>query len=794
MLKPGKKSLIILLSFSSNILFAANRYWVNKGLLVNSNWDNTANWSGSSGGLGGLVGIPGPGDVAIFDGVGLVLPSTGNCTIDVPVSIAGITITSGYTGTITQGANAVAVSGDASFSGGVFSGGSANIAIGGSFTLSATAFTSTSANLELDGNAAFTGGSFLHNNGLVKFNGTASQTLFGTSPVFYSLEFVGTGYTHSLLSTGNIIVLNNLTISGSGSCTINTGVLDVSGNLNLTNTATGGGGTATIAFTGTANQVINSSLLINQSCLPAIVVSKTGGTLSLPALITVCGNWTYASGTVDVTTNNSTVAFAGNNLSISSAGMQFNNVAITANKSILLSDLTVNKNLTISGTGILSAGSHTINLSGDWTDWGTAGFTEGSGTVKFNGTAMQTIGSTGGEDFNNLVLNNSGAGIQFANHVSVAGSLTMTQGNIGLNSNGLTLGSSVSNTGTLNYAAGIMYGTGSFTRWFNTNSIADESVSGLFPLGTVNDFRPFYLSAPSVGPLSGGTVTVTYSDAVTSTTTPVFMDGASAIEVRKDLDWSVTTGNGISGGVYDLTAGGTSLGMSGNLSDLRVTLTNAVVGLPGLNAGTISDPQVSRTGLTMANLSNAFYIGSTATWSSLLPVELSSFTAFVAGGEVQLKWSVSEEINNDYFLVQRSEDETNWVNLERIAGAGSGGAENSYSANDPQPYIGISYYRLTHMDYEGRETYSDIRLVKVQGMPDDILVYPNPAVDLVNIVFPKSGRYEITLLDSKGRQDSHTESNARKYVLNISKLEAGIYYIRIADDQRVETKELLVRR
>lgn len=79
-------------------------------------------------------------------------------------------------------------------------------------------------------------------------------------------------------------------------------------------------------------------------------------------------------------------------------------------------------------------------------------------------------------------------------------------------------------------------------------------------------------------------------------------------------------------------------------------------------------------------------------------------------------------------------------------------------------------------------------------MPDDILAYPNPAVDLVNIVFPKAGRYEITLLDSKGLQDSHTESNARKCVLNIPRLEAGIYCIRIADDQHVETKEFLVRR
>jgi hypothetical protein len=786
--------LIMLLFFSSDNLIAANRYWVYKGGLFGnpSNWNNAANWSGMSGGLGGLVGVPGTGDVVIFDGGPLGL-SKGKCIIDVPVSVAGITITSGYTGTITQGANTVSVSGDASFGGAVYSGGSANITIGGNFTISGTAFTSTSATLELDGNAAFTGGSFSHNNGLVKFNGSSSQTISGTSPVLYALEFVGTGNSCSLLSTGNIIVLNNLGISGSASCTLNSGLLDLRGNLNLTNTANGGGGSTIIAFTGAAGQDINGSPALNQSTLPAIRISKTGGVLSLPALITVDGDWTYTSGTVDITTNNSTVAFAGN-LSISSAGMQFNNFEVTGNNSTLLNDLAVNKNLVISGTGVLSAGSNTINLSGNWTDRGTTGFTEGSGTVQFNGTAMQTISSAGGEDFNNLLLNNSGAGIQLLNSVSVAGTFTMTKGDMDLNGNGVTLGTSAANTGTLSYTAGIMYGAGSFTRWFNTGSVPDGSMRGFYPLGTVNDFRPFYLSAPSAGPATGGMVSVAYSDAIGNTTTPVFMDGSSPIEVRKDLHWTVSAGNGISGGTYNLSVGGNDLGIIADVSDLRLTLAASVVGSPGVNTGTIEDPVVNRTGLAAADLSNSFYIGSTNDVSSPLPIKLLSFTASATGDAVRLKWTTASEINNAYFFIRKSEDEQNWTNLERINGAAGKGPELSYAMIDTHPFQGTSYYQLVQVDYDGKETYSGIRSVKLQQLSGDMLVYPNPASDLVTVLFPKTGRYEVSLSDSRGRQELHTTINADKLVLNISGLEPGIYYIRWNHDQHAQIRKLLVHK
>ena len=95
--------------------------------------------------------------------------------------------------------------------------------------------------------------------------------------------------------------------------------------------------------------------------------------------------------------------------------------------------------------------------------------------VNFNGSTLQTITSPGGENFANLKVNNSGTGIQLLNSVQIATILTMTQGNINLNGNTLTLGLSVANNGTLAYTSGTMIGAGTFTRWFKTGVIAAGS-------------------------------------------------------------------------------------------------------------------------------------------------------------------------------------------------------------------------------------------------------------------------------------------------------------------------------
>jgi len=133
-----------------------------------------------------------------------------------------------------------------------------------------------------------------------------------------------------------------------------------------------------------------------------------------------------------------------------------------------------------------------ITLGGNWTNSGT--FTHGGvTTVTFNGSENQTITNNSGEEFHNLTVNKSGATLIIDDNVEVSpgggGVLTMTQGNILVNSgNILTLGDLCVES-TLNHTSGFIVGP--FQR-----GIANPGTF-LFPVGTFgspNHFRPAYVT------------------------------------------------------------------------------------------------------------------------------------------------------------------------------------------------------------------------------------------------------------------------------------------------------------
>jgi hypothetical protein len=779
---PRNLLLAAVFLFSIPDSYAANRYWI---ATATGMWSNALNWSAASGGTGG-AGVPGVNDRAYFNNGG-----TGNCTIDMPVSISRLNVASAYTGTISQGVNSIIVSGAVNFGGGIFDGGSADIMFMGNFTNSGTLFTSTSGVLEFENNVTLSGGTFAHHNGTVRFNSiTGNIPLAGNSPAFYILELVGNGNNYNFNSTGNITVSRALNISGTLFCRINTGVFDVTGDINISNTATGTAGSARINLDGSGNQTIASTVAAGMGVLPNISIQKISGTLVLSGIISVGRDWTYVSGAVDAVSNSSTVVFGGNSLDITGSGMSFYHVTIASNTISLLNDLTVSGNLTLSG-GTLKPGANTINLAGNWNNSGGA-FTEATSVVNLNGTGLQSITSAG-ENFYDLTSDNTGSGIRLTDALVVRNTLTMNQGNIDLNGQAMTLGTSGANRGALVHNNGSMINAGSFTRWFNSSTIADGSVSGLFPIGTATDYRPFSVSAPVTKPSSGGTITLSYTDAAGNMALSI-PDGAFTVHIRKNLNWSVSTGNGLAGGSYNLDVQGTGFGQIGNLNDLRLTLAGSVVGSAGANAGTTANPQINRNGLSLTNLNSTFYIGSVDPVGTTLPVSLISFTATGLGNRVRLDWVTSSEINSDHFTVQRSADAKDWEEILRVNAAVNSNTDSHYTGYDETPLHGTAYYRLKQTDRNGRETFSEIRKTETSESPD-IKIYPNPATDYIHVSVPGAAKLWIGLFNINGQKINvpvhYQENNAS---VSVSGIPAGVYLIRISRATSVETRKLLIRR
>ena len=182
-----------------------SRYWV----ASSSASFSSSNWSTTSGGPSG-ASVPDPSSHVYFDENG-----PGNCLIDIPLNVLGLTISAGYVGKITQQSYSISIGAeDASCAGGHFLGGSASIDIQGNFYLTGTDFTSTSAHLNIANDFICSNGrKFYHNNGTV-YSYSSDKTFSPQGAFFNNLVFARNSLSYNYqVVDGTFSVLQDLTLN-----------------------------------------------------------------------------------------------------------------------------------------------------------------------------------------------------------------------------------------------------------------------------------------------------------------------------------------------------------------------------------------------------------------------------------------------------------------------------------------------------------------------------------------------------------------------------------------------------
>ncbi len=91
-----------------------------------------------------------------------------------------------------------------------------------------------------------------------------------------------------------------------------------------------------------------------------------------------------------------------------------------------------------------------------------------------------------------------------------------------------------------------------------------------------------------------------------------------------------------------------------------------------------------------------------------LPVTLLNFEANCENNQTVIKWVTSTEINNDYFVVEKSYDAQVFFELATVQGAGNSTTTQHYSVIDENISNLTTYYRLKQVDFDGTTTYHDI--------------------------------------------------------------------------------------
>ena len=88
--------------------------------------------------------------------------------------------------------------------------------------------------------------------------------------------------------------------------------------------------------------------------------------------------------------------------------------------------------------------------------------------------------------------------------------------------------------------------------------------------------------------------------------------------------------------------------------------------------------------------------------------QLLSFSVNHHGGENSIEWIMIEEINNDYFTIERTNDGFLYELVGIVDGAGTSLIERSYSFIDVNSKNEINYYRIKMTDYDGISKISEL--------------------------------------------------------------------------------------
>jgi hypothetical protein len=281
----------------------------------------------------------------------------------------------------------------------------------------------------------------------------------------------------------------------------------------------------------------------------------------------------------------------------------------------------------------------------------------------------------------------------------------------------------------------------------------------------------------SINNLSGSTVTINIltndvisngSEATPSNTTVALT--TTGLPVGSTLVGNLLTVPGEGSYTYDPTTGNLSFypqsGFTGNPTPLTYILTQTSSGL--------SDPALV-----------------SITYGSL-PVKLVSFNANLVENRVRLSWSTTEEINSDYFEIQRSIDARNW----NVIGIESSHRESQaliqYQHWDQQPLAVTSYYRLKMVDMDQSYTFSKIASIYNQAGELRPVIYPVPAKDVIHLSqLDLSSVKEIVILNLAGITVYKSEK-ATAQGINIQNIPTGLYLLRIATIDGMQFNQKIV--
>ena len=97
--------------------------------------------------------------------------------------------------------------------------------------------------------------------------------------------------------------------------------------------------------------------------------------------------------------------------------------------------------------------------------------------------------------------------------------------------------------------------------------------------------------------------------------------------------------------------------------------------------------------------------------TSAMAAAVGKYNAVLHNNGVVVQWTTLQEINSDYFTVERSANGTDYEIAMVIQGKGDSYTATNYEFTDNNPLPGTSYYRLLATDKDGGKKIAAVQSV-----------------------------------------------------------------------------------
>jgi len=183
-----------------------------------------------------------------------------------------------------------------------------------------------------------------------------------------------------------------------------------------------------------------------------------------------------------------------------------------------------------------------------------------------------------------------------------------------------------------------------------------------------------------------------------------------------------------------------------------------------------------------------------------LPISILEFTGKLIGDHAQLNWKTQHEVKNSQFILERSYDRNNFLEVTAIPSKNVHGT-NHYQFVDSNIVLqgkSVVYYRLKEVGPDGDFDYSSIVAIRMTNNGIMVSIQPNPVKTQLRIELNSKTiqHAKLNILNMNGMmlmQKELTVTKGSQFTsFDVSGLPAGVYILSIKTDEMV-SREMFIK-